>query len=55
MSQVNTVSALSNFLQVRKEEVGQSKDCIFQARLPHAEKPARKLDKWGYIPDINGR
>ena len=53
--QVNTISALTKFLQVREEEVGQLKGYTFKALLPHARKLVRKLDKPGYVLDINGR
>ena len=41
--------------QAMEKEINQRKSCTFQARLPHAGKSARKLDKRGYIVDINGR
>ena len=47
MPQVNTVSALTKFLQDREDEVDQCNGCTFQSRLPHAGQPARKLDKRG--------
>ena len=42
---MNVISALTKFLEVREEEVGQGKGCGFKARLPYAGKPARTLDK----------
>ena len=52
---VNSVCTLTNFLQVREEELTQRKGYTFKARLAHTGKLASKVDKRGYIIDINGR
>ena len=42
MPQVNAAFVLTKFSRTKDS-------CTFKARLPQAGKPARKLDKWGYI------
>ena len=43
MPQVNAVSALIKFLQVREEKAGQSNGCTFKPPLPTAENQPESL------------